>query len=59
MFYHSANRCETIQPSNIDLIYKEAVIDAWKSGVEIKTLQVEWNRNGECVFIRNDLPICL
>ena len=47
------------QPSNIDLIYKEAVIDAWKSGVEIKTLQVEWNRNGECVFIRNDLPICI
>jgi DNA-binding sugar fermentation-stimulating protein len=47
------------QPSNIDLIYKEAVIDAWKSGVEIKTLQVEWNRKGECVFVRNDLPINL
>jgi len=47
------------QPSNIDLIYKEAIIDAWKSGVEIKTLQVQWNTNGECVFIRNDLPICL
>ena len=47
------------QPSNIDLVYKEAVIDAWKSGVEIKTLQVEWNREGECVFIRNDLPINL
>lgn len=47
------------QPSNIDLVYKEAVIDAWKSGVEIKTLQVEWNREGECVFVRNDLPIKL
>ena len=47
------------QPSNIDLVYKEAVIDAWKSGVEIKTLQVEWNKKGECVFIRNDLPINL
>ena len=47
------------QPSNIDLVYKEAVIDAWKSGVEIKTLQVEWNREGECVFVRNDLPIIL
>lgn len=47
------------QPSNIDLVYKEAVIDAWKSGVEIKTLQVEWNREGECVFVRNDLPINL
>ncbi|MGA1048376.1 MAG: DNA/RNA nuclease SfsA, partial [Minisyncoccia bacterium] len=43
----------------IDLVYKEAVIDAWKSGVEIKTLQVEWNREGECVFVRNDLPINL
>jgi DNA-binding sugar fermentation-stimulating protein len=47
------------QPSNIDLVYKEAVIDACKSGVEIKTLQVEWNREGECVFVRNDLPINL
>lgn len=47
------------QPSNIDLVYKEAVIDAWKSGVEIKTLQVEWNREGECAFIRNDLQINL
>ena len=47
------------QPSNIDLVYKEAVIDAWKSGVEIKTLQVEWNREGECVFVRNDLLINL
>jgi DNA-binding sugar fermentation-stimulating protein len=47
------------QPSNIDLVYKEAVIDAWKCGVEIKTLQVEWNKEGECNFVRNDLPIIL
>ena len=37
----------------------DIVIDDWKSGVEIKTLQVEWNREGECVFVRNDLPIIL
>ncbi len=47
------------QPSNIDLIYKSAVIDAWKVGVEIKTLQVDWTKEGECRFVRNDLPICM
>lgn len=47
------------QTSNIDLIYKEAVYKAWKNGVEIKTVQVEWNKNGECYFVRNNLPISL
>ena len=28
-------------------------------GVEIKTLQVEWNKSGVCKFLRNDLPIHL
>lgn len=47
------------QTSNIDLTYKEAVYKAHKNGVEIKTIQVKWNSNGECVFVRNDLPIRL
>ncbi len=47
------------QPSNIDLTYKKAVQKAWLHGVEIKTLQVEWNKNGVCKFLRNDLPIHL
>jgi DNA-binding sugar fermentation-stimulating protein len=51
-----ANRFQT---SNVDLIYKEAVYQAYQSGVEIKTIQVNWNKQGQCHFIRNDLPISL
>lgn len=47
------------QTSNIDQIYKEAVYKAHQNGVEITTVQIEWNENGECKFIRNDLPISL
>jgi len=47
------------QPSNIDLTYKHAVKKAFEAGVEIKTIQVEWSRDGKCRFIRNDLPINL
>lgn len=47
------------QTSNIDLVYKAAVKKAFESGVEIKTIQVEWTRTGICRFIRNDLPINL
>lgn len=47
------------QTSNNDLTYKEAVKKAFESGVEIKTIQVEWTREGTCRFIRNDLPIHL
>ena len=47
------------QPSNVDLTYKIAVQEAWMNGVEIKTIQVEWTKEGECRYIRNDLPIHL
>lgn len=47
------------QTSNIDIIYKKAVLDAYNKGVEIKTLVVEWNEKGECFFVKNDLPIKL
>ena len=47
------------QTSNIDKIYKDAVYKAWQNGVEIKTIQVEWNQQGECRFVRNNLPISL
>lgn len=48
---------DRFQPSNIDPTYKKAVQQAYLSGVEIKTLQVTWNPNGICYFVRNDLPI--
>lgn len=49
----------SFQPSNIDPLYKHAVQTAWKNGVEIKTVQVKWDENGVCTFVRNDLPINL
>lgn len=48
----------SFQPSRIDPIYLEAVRDAWKHGVEIKTLQIGWEENN-AYFIRNDLPVNL
>jgi DNA-binding sugar fermentation-stimulating protein len=45
------------QPSIIDPEYRNAVKTAIDSGVEIITLVVKWNREGEAYFIRDDLPI--
>lgn len=45
------------QPSVIDMDYRKAVQNAIKSGVEIITLVVSWNRLGEVYFIKDDLPI--
>lgn len=47
------------QTSNVDLTYKDAVYQAYHNGVEINTIQVAWNKQGQCHFIRNDLPISL
>jgi len=58
-FIIQRNDVSHFQTSNIDLIYKDAVYQAWKNGVEINTLQVEWNEYGDCSFLRNDLPISL
>jgi DNA-binding sugar fermentation-stimulating protein len=45
------------QPSIIDPEYRQAFIDAVKYGVEIITMILEWTREGEAYFIRDDLPI--
>jgi len=47
------------QPSNIDKIYKRAVQKAYINGVEIKVIQVEWNKLGEATYIETPLPIVL
>jgi len=49
-----ANR---FQPSVIDPEYRNAFKEAMDAGVEIITMVVSWNRNGEATFIRDDLPI--
>jgi DNA-binding sugar fermentation-stimulating protein len=45
------------QPSVIDPEYRTAFKTAVESGVEIITLVVSWNREGEAHFVRDDLPI--
>ncbi len=47
----------SFQPSNIDPIYKQAVIEAYQKGVEILPLVCKWTEDGNCYFIRDDLPI--
>lgn len=58
-FIIQRNDTHTFQTSHIDPIYREAVYNAWKNGVEIKTIQVEWTKEGTCNFLRNDMPILL
>ena len=47
----------TFQPSNIDMQYKNAVQNAWMKGVEIRCIQVAWNAEGICSFVRDNIPI--
>jgi DNA-binding sugar fermentation-stimulating protein len=45
------------QPSVIDPEYREAFVQAVNSGVEIITMVVQWNRDGEAYFVKDDLVI--
>lgn len=47
------------QPSVIDPEYREAFKKAVESGVEIITMVVQWTREGEAYFIKDDLFISL
>lgn len=47
------------QPSVIDPEYRSAFKEAMDVGVEIITMVVQWTRDGEAIFIRDDLPITL
>jgi sugar fermentation stimulation protein A len=51
-----ANRFTT---SVIDPEYKRAVKEAYEEGIQIITLQVDWNEKGEARFVRDDLPFIL
>lgn len=48
---------DRFQPSVIDPEYREAFKEAVKSGVEIITMVVEWTKEGEAYFIKDDLFI--
>lgn len=45
------------QVSVIDPEYRKAVKEAIDVGVEIITLVVSWTKEGECYFVRDDLPV--
>jgi DNA-binding sugar fermentation-stimulating protein len=45
------------QPSVIDPEYREAFLKALEAGVEIITMIIRWNREGEAYFVKDDLPI--
>ena len=48
---------DRFQPSIIDPEYREAFKEAVKSGVEIITMVVQWTREGEAYFVKDDLFI--
>jgi DNA-binding sugar fermentation-stimulating protein len=48
---------DRFQPSIIDPEYRQAFIDAVQAGVEIITLVVNWNKEGEAYFVKDDLFI--
>ena len=48
---------ECFQPSIIDPEYRAAVKEAVEAGVEIITMVVQWTKDGEAYFVRDDLPI--
>jgi DNA-binding sugar fermentation-stimulating protein len=48
---------DRFQPSVIDPEYREAFKEAVKSGVEIITMVVQWTREGEAYFIKDNLFI--
>ena len=50
---------DRFQPSIIDPEYREAVKLAIEAGVEIITMVVQWTKDGQAYFIRDDLPICI
>lgn len=58
-FVISRSDTSTFHLAHDDIIYKEAVIDAHKNGVEIYALQVNWNEKGTCVFVTSQLPVSL
>ena len=50
---------DIFEPNKGDPIYRNALKEAHKDGVEIIPLMVQWTRDGQCLFIRDDLPIDL
>ena len=50
---------DRFQPSVIDPEYRAAFIEAINDGVEIITMIVQWNRDGEAYFIKDEINISI
>jgi len=50
---------DRFQPSVIDPEYREAFKQAVQSGVEIITMVVQWTREGEAYFVKDDLFVSI
>ena len=50
---------DRFQPSVIDPEYREAFKQAVKSGVEIITMVIQWTREGDAYFIKDDLFVSI
>jgi DNA-binding sugar fermentation-stimulating protein len=48
---------DRFQISIIDPEYRQAVKESIEAGIEIITLVVQWTREGEAYFVKDDLPI--
>lgn len=59
LFIIQRSDISSFQPSRLDTHYLGAIRHAHEDGVEIKTIVVDWKREGYCNFVRNDLPINL
>ena len=51
----------SFQPSNLDIIYKNAFINAVNNGIEVFTLVCSWNinnnNNAQCIFVNDKIKI--
>lgn len=56
-FVIQRNDIKYFRPSNDDIIYKEALRKAYDNGVEIIPIAFEWDHDGNCNYVRKNIPI--
>lgn len=56
-FVIQRNDSQYFRPSNDDPIYKEALKQAHDNGVEIIPIAFEWDHEGNCYYVKKDIPI--
>lgn len=57
-FIVQRNDCDYFKPSDVDTFYYDAIKKAYKNGVSIKAIKVEWTNEGVCNYI-GFIPVVL